>query len=92
MEMVKKISGYEKQIKALGVEKEDYYLSESKITTIMNLMDLDILKLNTNIMALYRMMLENELKQAAEEESESQKSGQSIQEEIENYKKFQESK
>jgi hypothetical protein len=37
-------------------------------------------------------MLENELKQAAEEESESQKSGQSIQEEIENYKKYQESK
>ena len=92
MEMVKKISGYEKQIKALGVEKEDYYLSESKITTIMNLMDLDILKLNTNIMELYRMMLENELKQAAEEELESQNSGRSIQEEIENYKIFQENK
>jgi hypothetical protein len=55
-------------------------------------MDLDILKLNTNIMALYRMMLENELKQAAEEESESQKSGQSIHEEIENYKKIKENK
>jgi len=87
MEMVKKFSNYEKQLEKLGTEE---YLSQAKIITIMDLMDLDILKLNTSIMALFRMMLENQLKQMAEEEDENQKQARAIQDEVDNLKKIKE--
>lgn len=87
MEMVKKFSNYEKQVETLG---SGSYMSVAKITTLMNLMDLDILKLNTNIMALFRMMLENQLKQMAEEEDENQKQARAIQDEVDNLKKIKE--
>ena len=68
-EIAKKFGEYEKQINLMG---QDEYPSQAKITALMNLMDLDILKLNTNIMALYRMMLENELKDMASQIQEEQ--------------------
>jgi hypothetical protein len=87
MEMVKKFRNYEKQVETLG---SGSYMSVAKITTLMNLMDLDILKLNTNIMALFRMMLENQLKQMAEEEDENQKQARAIQDEVDNLNKIKE--
>jgi hypothetical protein len=88
-EMVAKFVNYKKQIETLG-GVGDGYISFSKITTLMNLMDLDILKLNTNIMALYRIMLENELKQMTVEEKERQKQGKEHQDEIMNIEKIKE--
>ena len=87
VEIAKKFSEYEKQVNLMG---QDQYPSQAKVTALMNLMDLDILKLNTNIMALYRMMLEKELKENTQQMLESQIESKAYQEESQNYKVIKE--
>jgi len=70
LEVMEKISHYEDQVKELGSAD---YPSYAKVTTLLNLMDLDILVLTTNQLALYRIMLEKEIKSMTIELDNTQK-------------------
>jgi hypothetical protein len=87
-EILNKFKGYEDKIEKYGttdINTTERYQSYSKIAAITDLIDLDILKLNTNQLSLYRIMLENELKTLTNELNETQQSVKSARDEIKNY-------
>lgn len=81
-EVLDKLKHYAEQVELLA---GDEYPSYAKVSTLINLMDLDLLKLATTQLALYRMMLETELKSMTGELHATQQQLRQAHEEVKNY-------
>lgn len=88
-EILEKFGHYEDLIDKVGTstqETADNFQSYTRIAAVTDLIDLDILKLGTNQLTLYRLLLESELKTMTRELLITQQIIKDAQQEIDNYK------